>query len=158
MCYCGYLTDCGINDTSCSSSRKTWFGLEVEPSWSPPTWITFLERFVASPPDHLQAPVAVEEQWGYSKGLSDVCASSPIMKNVTQRKEHIIMEVDRFSQTTDNMLTTCNRLTKQWFATWERQLQQIWQRGRRFWKIELCVWIRSVRCSWQSSGSHKNRD
>lgn len=35
-----------------------------------------------------------------------------VMKNVTQRKEHISMEGDRFSQTTDNMLTTSNRLTK----------------------------------------------
>lgn len=31
--------------------EKTWFGLEGEPSWSPPIWIIFLERCVASPPD-----------------------------------------------------------------------------------------------------------
>lgn len=49
----------------------------------------------------------MEEQWGYSMGLSDVWASSPFKKIVTLRKEHVSMEVDRFLQTTDNMRTTC---------------------------------------------------
>lgn len=48
-----YPLYCGINDTSCSSSRKTWFGLEMEPSRSPLTWITFLERCVASAPHQM---------------------------------------------------------------------------------------------------------
>lgn len=78
-----------------------------------------------------KAPVAVEEQWGYSKGLSDVWALPPKMSHKGRNTSSWKL-ID--FHTTHNTLTTCNWLTEPWFATWERQLQQIWQRGWRFLK------------------------